>query len=73
VSQFALAETDMSMEERAELILAFAKALYVNGQSTDQTLLLAAQFGHTLGVRAMVVPPGENSSLKLRLVVLPSS
>jgi uncharacterized membrane protein YjjB (DUF3815 family) len=28
----------MTLEERSDLILAFARVLYVNGQSTDQTL-----------------------------------
>jgi uncharacterized membrane protein YjjP (DUF1212 family) len=46
----------MSLEERAELILAFARVLYVNGQSTDQTLIVAEQLGHTLGLRAKILP-----------------
>jgi uncharacterized membrane protein YjjP (DUF1212 family) len=46
----------MSLEKRAELILAFARVLYVNGQSTDQTLIVAEQLGHTLGLRAKILP-----------------
>jgi len=46
----------MSLEQRAELILAFAKILYVNGQSTDQTLIVAEQLAHTLGLRAKILP-----------------
>jgi hypothetical protein len=29
----------MTVEERADLVLAFARVLFVNGQSTDQTWL----------------------------------
>ena len=28
----------MTLSERSDLVLAFARVLYVNGQSTDQTL-----------------------------------
>jgi uncharacterized membrane protein YjjP (DUF1212 family) len=56
VSQLGAAGTHMSLEQRAELILAFAKILYVNGQSTDQTLIVAEQLAHTLGLRAKILP-----------------
>jgi uncharacterized membrane protein YjjP (DUF1212 family) len=46
----------MTLEERSDLILAFAQVLYANGQSTDQTLAAAAQLGDTLGLRAKVLP-----------------
>ena len=46
----------MTFEERCDLILAFARALYVNGQSTDQTLAAAEQLGATLGLRARIMP-----------------
>jgi uncharacterized membrane protein YjjP (DUF1212 family) len=46
----------MTLEERSKLILAFARALYVNGQSTDQTLAAAARLGDTLGMRAKIIP-----------------
>jgi hypothetical protein len=42
----------MTLEERSDLILAFAKVLYANGQSTDQTLAAATRLGDTLGLRA---------------------
>ncbi len=35
---------------------AFARVLYVNGQSTDQTLTAAARLGDTLGLRAKIMP-----------------
>jgi uncharacterized membrane protein YjjP (DUF1212 family) len=46
----------MTLEERSDIILAFARVLYVNGQSTDQTLAAAAQLGDTLGLRARILP-----------------
>jgi uncharacterized membrane protein YjjP (DUF1212 family) len=46
----------MTLEERSDLILAFARVLYVNGQATDQTLAAAAQLGDTLGLRARILP-----------------
>ena len=46
----------MTLEERSDLVLAFARVLYVNGQSTDQTLAAAAQLGDTLGLRARILP-----------------
>jgi uncharacterized membrane protein YjjP (DUF1212 family) len=46
----------MTLEERADLILAVARVLYVNGQSTDQTLALAERFGHTLGLNVKIIP-----------------
>jgi uncharacterized membrane protein YjjP (DUF1212 family) len=56
VSQLGVSGTCMSLEERADLILAFARVLYVNGQSTDQTLMVAEQVGHTVGLRAKILP-----------------
>ena len=46
----------MTLEERSNLVLAFARVLYVNGQSTDQTLTAAARLGDTLGLRAKIMP-----------------
>jgi len=46
----------MTLEERADLVLAFARVLYVNGQSTDQTLTSAERLGHALGFRAKIIP-----------------
>src|SRR5712692_679708 len=46
----------MKLEERSNLVLAFARVLYVNGQSTDQTLATAERFGDTLGLRAKIMP-----------------
>jgi uncharacterized membrane protein YjjP (DUF1212 family) len=46
----------MTLEERSDLILAFAKVVYANGQSTDQTLAAATRLGDTLGLRARILP-----------------
>jgi uncharacterized membrane protein YjjP (DUF1212 family) len=46
----------MTLETRANLVLAFARTLYVNGQSTDQTLAAAEQLGTALGLRTTIVP-----------------
>jgi len=46
----------MTLEERASLVLAFARVLYVNGQATDQTLAAAEHLGGTLGLRAIIMP-----------------
>jgi uncharacterized membrane protein YjjP (DUF1212 family) len=45
----------MTMEERSDLVLAFARVLYVNGQSTDQTLDAAEPLGDTIGLRAKIL------------------
>jgi uncharacterized membrane protein YjjP (DUF1212 family) len=46
----------MTLEERSNLVLAFARVLYINGHSTDQTLAAAERFGDTLGLRAQIMP-----------------
>jgi len=46
----------MTLEDRADLVLAVARVLYVNGQSTDQTLASAERVAHTLGLRAQIMP-----------------
>jgi uncharacterized membrane protein YjjP (DUF1212 family) len=46
----------MTLEESSDLVLAFAKALFVNGQSTDQTLAAAERLGGALGLRVSIIP-----------------
>jgi uncharacterized membrane protein YjjP (DUF1212 family) len=46
----------MALREEGELILAFARVLYVDGQSTKQTTVAAKQLARTLGVNAVVLP-----------------
>ena len=52
----------MTLEERSDLILAFAKVLYANGQSTDQTLAAVARLGDTLGLMRGSCHVGESCS-----------
>jgi uncharacterized membrane protein YjjP (DUF1212 family) len=46
----------MTLEERSNLILAFTRVLYVNGQATDETVAAAERLGHRLGLRATIIP-----------------
>jgi uncharacterized membrane protein YjjP (DUF1212 family) len=46
----------MTLQERAELVLGFARTLYVNGQSTNETVAAAERFGHVLDLRARIIP-----------------
>ena len=54
----------MTLEDRADLVLAVARVQYVNGQSTDQVLASAERFGHTLGLRAEIMPRWGELQLK---------
>jgi uncharacterized membrane protein YjjP (DUF1212 family) len=44
----------MTSDERCNLVLTFARTLFVNGQATDQTVAAAERLGRTLGLRANV-------------------
>jgi uncharacterized membrane protein YjjP (DUF1212 family) len=46
----------MTLEERSNLVLAVARVLYVNGQSTQQTLGAAERLSNCLGFRATILP-----------------
>jgi len=46
----------VTLEERSILVLTVARVLYVNGQSTDQTLAAAERFGETLGLSVQITP-----------------
>jgi len=46
----------MTLEERADLILAFARVLYVNGQATEQTVNAVDRLGRALGLQATMMP-----------------
>ena len=46
----------MTLEGSSNLILACARVLYVNGQSTDQTVAAAESLGGTLGLCARIIP-----------------
>jgi uncharacterized membrane protein YjjP (DUF1212 family) len=46
----------MTSQERSELILAFARTLFVNGQATDQVETAVRRLGHKLGTRVELQP-----------------
>ena len=46
----------MTFEERANVVLAFARVLFVNGQATEQTVAAAERLAHALGLRAELIP-----------------
>jgi uncharacterized membrane protein YjjP (DUF1212 family) len=46
----------MTLEERSNLVLVFARVLYLNGQATDQTLDAAQRLGETLELRGKPMP-----------------
>jgi len=46
----------MTLQERSNLVLAAARILYVNGQSTHQTLGAAERLSNCLGFRATILP-----------------
>jgi uncharacterized membrane protein YjjP (DUF1212 family) len=47
---------NMTLEERSALILTFARVLFANGQSTDQTLNVGERLGSALGLRVEIMP-----------------
>jgi uncharacterized membrane protein YjjP (DUF1212 family) len=46
----------MTPQEKHNLVLSFARVLYINGQATEQTLTAAERLGQALGLRCRVVP-----------------
>jgi uncharacterized membrane protein YjjP (DUF1212 family) len=56
VTQLEPPRTRLTLEERSDLILALARILFINGQSTDQTLTAAEQVGRVLGLRVEIMP-----------------
>jgi uncharacterized membrane protein YjjP (DUF1212 family) len=46
----------VTAHERANLVLAFAKSLYVNGQATEQMVDAAKRLGRALGLHVTIIP-----------------
>ena len=46
----------MAMYERYNLVLAFARVLFINGQATEQTVAAAERLGRGLGLRVELMP-----------------
>jgi hypothetical protein len=44
------------LAERYQLVLAFARVLFVNGQATDQVLTAAAKLGRALEIDIKIMP-----------------
>lgn len=47
---------DDTREGRSNLLLSFARVLYINGESTQKTLRYAERLGSCLGLRATILP-----------------
>ena len=54
----------MTLKELCNLILAFARVLYVNGQATDQTVGAAERLAHALGLHVKIMPRWEELQLQ---------
>ena len=46
----------MTLAERSRLVLAVARVLYVNGQSTDRVVAAAKRIGRALGLCPTILP-----------------
>jgi len=46
----------MSLQEKSDLVLAFAQVLHVNGESTDETIMATARLSESLGMRITIIP-----------------
>jgi uncharacterized membrane protein YjjB (DUF3815 family) len=55
MSQLATDDLAMTLQQRSELIVSFARTLFVNGQSTDQTLSAAQGLAQLFGLRARLL------------------
>jgi uncharacterized membrane protein YjjP (DUF1212 family) len=55
----------MTPQEHYDLVLAFARVLYVNGQATEQTVAAAERLGRALGLHAKVMPRWGEVQLQL--------
>jgi uncharacterized membrane protein YjjP (DUF1212 family) len=71
----------MTAHERANLVLAFAKSLYANGQATEQMVDAAKRLGRALGLRATIIPrwgelqlvaDSEDAALAVQSVAAPA-
>jgi uncharacterized membrane protein YjjP (DUF1212 family) len=55
----------MNIEERSAFVLTTAKGLFVNGQSTEQTVAAAARLADTLGLRAKLLARWSEVALQV--------
>jgi len=54
----------MTLQERSDIVLAFTRLLYVNGQSTDDTLAAAKRLSDDLGMHTTIIPRWGELQLK---------
>src|SRR5215831_11884694 len=52
----ALSERTSPAEDRADVVLACARLLHVNGQSTEDTIAAAGRLGRALGLSTTIIP-----------------
>jgi uncharacterized membrane protein YjjP (DUF1212 family) len=71
----------VTLQERSDVILTFARVLYINGQATEQVVRSAETLGRSLGLRAKIIPrwgelqlqaEDENGSLSASIVADPT-
>jgi uncharacterized membrane protein YjjP (DUF1212 family) len=55
----------MTPQSHCNLVLAFARALFVNGQATEQTMAAAKRLGRAIGLDAEVMPRWGEMQLQL--------
>ncbi|WP_433967940.1 hypothetical protein [Tunturiibacter gelidiferens] len=60
----------MNFEERCDLVLAFARVLFVNGQSTQQTLDAAGRVGDIVGLHGKIFARWGSCNSRPRLGML---
>ena len=53
-----------SLAERSDLVLAFARVLHTNGQSTNQTLAAAERLTRSLGLGATIIADWEGVQIR---------
>jgi uncharacterized membrane protein YjjP (DUF1212 family) len=56
----------MAMDERYNLVLAFARVLFINGQATEQTVAAAERLGRRLGLRVKLMPRWGGTAASVR-------
>ena len=56
----------MTLQEHCELLLAFARVLFVNGQSTERIVAAVEQLAKTLGYRVEVIPRWGELQVEVR-------
>src|SRR5258708_7972524 len=56
----------MTLQEHCELVLTFARVLFVNGQSTERIVAAVEQLAKTLGFRVEVMPRWGELQVKVR-------